>query len=133
MLGALAASGLAGRFGPLWRVPAKSFAAAVIGGLLLGYGARLASGCNIGAFFSGVASASLHGWVWFIAAFIGTTVGTRLRPAVRADRRVDCGPCGRVGSVSLASTRPVFRAACLSRRRRWATVSSSSESRKVIR
>ena len=53
---------------------------AVIGGLLLGYGARLASGCNIGAFFSGVASGSLHGWMWFIAAFAGTMVGTRLRP-----------------------------------------------------
>jgi uncharacterized membrane protein YedE/YeeE len=94
MLGALAASGLAGRFGPLWRVPAKSFAAAVIGGLLLGYGARLASGCNIGAFFSGVASASLHGWVWFIAAFIGTTAGTRLRPwfGLKVERTVTRAP-----------------------------------------
>jgi hypothetical protein len=80
MLGALAAAGLAGRFAPEWRVPAKSLGAAVLGGTLLGYGARLASGCNIGAFFSGVASGSLHGWVWFIAAFAGTMVGTRLRP-----------------------------------------------------
>lgn len=38
--------------------------AAVIGGLMLGYGAWLAYGCSIGAFFSGVASGSLHGWVW---------------------------------------------------------------------
>ena len=80
MLGALGAAGLAGRFGPQWREPAKSVVAAIIGGLLLGYGARLASGCNIGAFFSGVASGSLHGWMWFIAAFAGTMVGTRLRP-----------------------------------------------------
>ena len=80
MLGALAAAGLGGQFGPQWRMPAKSLVAAVIGGLLLGYGARLASGCNIGAFFSGVASGSLHGWTWFMAAFAGTMVGTRLRP-----------------------------------------------------
>jgi uncharacterized membrane protein YedE/YeeE len=80
MLGALIAAGLAGRFNPQWRVPAKSLVAAVVGGLLLGYGARLASGCNIGAFFSGVASGSLHGWVWFIAAFSGTVLGARLRP-----------------------------------------------------
>jgi hypothetical protein len=80
MLGALAAAALAGRFGPQWRVPVKSLVAAVIGGLLLGYGARLASGCNIGAFFSGVASGSLHGWIWFVAAFAGTILGTRLRP-----------------------------------------------------
>jgi hypothetical protein len=58
----------------------KSAAAAAVGGLLLGYGARLASGCNIGAFFSGAASGSVHGWVWFVAAFAGTILGTRLRP-----------------------------------------------------
>ena len=80
MLGALMAAGLAGRFAPTWRVPARSIAAAVIGGLLLGYGARIAYGCNIGAFFSGVASGSLHGWVWFAAAFMGNVAGTRMRP-----------------------------------------------------
>jgi hypothetical protein len=38
----------------------------VIGaGLVLGYSARLAFGCNVGAYFSGIASGSLHGWVWF--------------------------------------------------------------------
>ena len=95
MLGALAAAGLAGRFGPQWRMPAKSLAAAVIGGLLLGYGARLASGCNIGAFFSGVASGSLHGWVWFMAAFAGTTVGTRLRPVFGLIVEHTPGPAGR--------------------------------------
>jgi uncharacterized protein len=80
ILGALTAAGLAGRFAPSWRVPARSLAAAVIGGLLLGYGARIAYGCNIGAYFSGIASSSVHGWVWFAAAFAGNAFGTRLRP-----------------------------------------------------
>jgi uncharacterized protein len=80
MLGALAAAGLAGRFAPVWRVPARSLAAAVAGGLLLGYGARIAYGCNIGALFSGIASSSVHGWVWFAAAFAGNMLGTKLRP-----------------------------------------------------
>ena len=80
ILGALTAAGLAGRFAPSWRVPARSLAAAVIGGLLLGYGARIAYGCNIGAYFSGIASSSVHGWVWFVAAFAGNAFGTRLRP-----------------------------------------------------
>jgi uncharacterized membrane protein YedE/YeeE len=80
VLGALAAAGLAGRFAPTWRVPARSLAAALVGGLMLGYGARIAYGCNIGAYFSGIASSSLHGWVWFAAAFAGNIVGTRLRP-----------------------------------------------------
>ena len=80
MLGALAAACLAGQFAPGWRVSARSAAAAVVGGLLLGYGARIAYGCNIGAYFSGIASGSLHGWVWLIAAFLGSAVGVQLRP-----------------------------------------------------
>jgi len=80
MAGALLAAGLAGKFAPRWRTPARSLAAAALGGLMLGYGARLAYGCNIGAFLSGIASSSLHGWVWFPAAFAGNALGARLRP-----------------------------------------------------
>jgi uncharacterized membrane protein YedE/YeeE len=80
VLGAAAAALLAGRFAPVWRVPLRSLAAAAIGGLAMGYGARLAYGCNIGAFFSGVASTSLHGWLWIVAALIGNGLGVRLRP-----------------------------------------------------
>jgi uncharacterized membrane protein YedE/YeeE len=78
--GALAAAGLAGRFAPTWRIPIRSLVAAVLGGLCLGYGARIAYGCNIGAYFSGIVSASLHGWVWGAAAFGGSVLGTWLRP-----------------------------------------------------
>lgn len=80
VLGALCAAGLAGRFAPSTRLPWRSLAAAIIGGLLMGYGARIAFGCNIGAFFSGVASTSLHGWVWIAAALSGTWLGIRFRP-----------------------------------------------------
>lgn len=81
ILGALVAAGLAGRFAPDWRFGLRPLVAAVLGGLLLGYGARMALGCNISAFFSGVASGSLHGWVWIAAALPGNWVGLRLRPA----------------------------------------------------
>lgn len=80
MLGALMAASLAGRFAPNFRIPLRSVAAAVIGGIMLGYGARLAFGCNIGAYFSGIASGSLHGWIWLIAAFAGNMLGVYLRP-----------------------------------------------------
>jgi uncharacterized membrane protein YedE/YeeE len=80
ILGALLAAGIAGRFAPIWRVPPKSMVAAVLGGLMLGYGARIAYGCNIGAYFSGIASSSVHGWLWFAAAFAGNGLGTKLRP-----------------------------------------------------
>lgn len=79
MLGALAAAAAAGRFAPSIRIPPGSLAAAVLGGLLMGFGARLATGCNIGAFFSGVASGSLHGLVWLLAAIPGNMIGARLR------------------------------------------------------
>jgi len=80
MLGALIAAGLAGRYAPRLRIPLRSLAAAIIGGLLMGYGARIAFGCNIGAFFSGIASTSLHGWLWIAAALPGTWIGIKLRP-----------------------------------------------------
>jgi hypothetical protein len=80
VLGALLAAGLAGRFAPGFRIPLRSLLAAALGGLLLGYGARLAFGCNIGALLGGLASGSVHGWLWFGAAFAGTILGVRLRP-----------------------------------------------------
>ncbi|MBI2219389.1 MAG: YeeE/YedE family protein [Candidatus Rokubacteria bacterium] len=79
ILGAFLGAGLAGRFAPARGVPAGRLVASVIGGLLLGYGARIAFGCNIGALVSGVASTSLHGWLWAAAALAGTPVGVRLR------------------------------------------------------
>lgn len=80
MLGALLADSLAGKFAPNFNIPKCSLIAAIVGGLLLGYGARLAYGCNIGAYFSGIASGSLHGWLWLIFAFIGNSLGVKLRP-----------------------------------------------------
>jgi uncharacterized membrane protein YedE/YeeE len=80
VLGALLASGLAGKFLPVWRIPLSHLLASIIGGLLLGYGSRIAYGCNIGAFFSGIASGSLHGWVWIVFALIGNRAGIALRP-----------------------------------------------------
>lgn len=87
ILGALLAAGLAGRFAPSLKIPLPSLIAAVLGGLLLGYGSRLAYGCNIGAYFSGIASGSVHGWLWLIAAYCGNVVGVRLRPLFFAGER----------------------------------------------
>ena len=77
--GAMLAAAAAGRFGRFGRVPPRALLAAVVGGLLMGYGARIAFGCNIGAFFGGVVSASLHGWLWFACAMLGCVIGVRLR------------------------------------------------------
>ena len=56
----------------------KQVIAAVIGGLFMGYGARIAAGCNIGALYSGIASLSLSGWVFAFFMFFGAIVGSKL-------------------------------------------------------
>lgn len=80
IVGALVASAAAGAFVVHRRIPARLALGAVLGGVLMGYGARIAYGCNIGAYFSGIASFSLHGWLWGVMAIVGTFVGLRLRP-----------------------------------------------------
>jgi hypothetical protein len=79
MLGALAAAGLAGRFAPVWRLTVRDAATAIAGGLMMGYGARLAGGCNIGAYLGGLTSGSLHGLWWLAFAWAGSAAGVRLR------------------------------------------------------
>ncbi len=54
----------------------------MVGGVIMGFGAVMASGCNIGAFFSGIASGSLHGWVWFGFALLGNIIGLKLRAQI---------------------------------------------------
>lgn len=61
------------------QLPLKAWVATIVAGFLLGYSSRLAFGCNVGAFFSGISTGSVHGWVWFIAAFAGSFYGVRLR------------------------------------------------------
>jgi uncharacterized membrane protein YedE/YeeE len=80
LFGAMAAAAASKPFAAGAWPPAKSLLAAGIGGLLMGWGARLGFGCNIGAFVGGVASGSLHGWVWFFAALPGCLLGIRMRP-----------------------------------------------------
>lgn len=58
----------------------QSWLVVALAGIVLGYSARIAFGCNVGAFFSGVSTGSLHGWAWFIAAFAGSIIGIRARP-----------------------------------------------------
>lgn len=67
---------------------ASSWAVILLAGLIMGYSARVALGCNVGAFFSGVSTGSLHGWVWFVAAFGGSYAGLRLRPRLLSARKV---------------------------------------------
>jgi uncharacterized membrane protein YedE/YeeE len=64
---------------PTTRATARQWLAAVVTGFALGYSARLAFGCNVGAYFAGISTGSLHGWVWLAAAFAGSMLGVQLR------------------------------------------------------
>jgi len=80
LIGAAMAAGLSHRFELRTAGGIRAGLGACIGGCLMGYGARMSDGCNIGAYFSALASGSLSGWVWVAAAFAGSAVGLRLRP-----------------------------------------------------
>lgn len=78
IVGALMATLLASQFKIKKIKSVKQVIAAVLGGLLMGYGARLAFGCNIGALFSGIASLSLSGWVFALSLLVGAFIGSKL-------------------------------------------------------
>ena len=78
IFGALLATLLASQFKFKKIKAVRQVVAAVLGGLLMGYGARLAFGCNIGAFFSGISSMSLSGWVFGLFLLVGSFIGSKL-------------------------------------------------------
>lgn len=78
IIGALFSSLMASQF-RIRKIKSKNqFILAAIGGLLMGYGARVAMGCNIGGFFSSISSLSLSGWIFGLAVFIGAIIGSKI-------------------------------------------------------
>ena len=80
ILGAAFAAASARRFDARRGGSNLAWIGALIGGILMGYGARLSNGCNIGAYFSAVAAGDLAGFVWVPAGILGSALGIRLRP-----------------------------------------------------
>lgn len=61
-----------------WKVPSLETAMfALIGGALMGLGARIAMGCNIGAFFATVTNGDLSGWVFLAGMAAGGWLGVK--------------------------------------------------------
>ena len=85
VFGAMGAAALAGRFKPTLKLSRRDVLTAIVGGLLMGYGARLSFGCNIGAYLGGIVSGSLHGWWWLVWGFAGSLIGTRMRGVLEMD------------------------------------------------
>lgn len=61
-----------------WKLPNwESAFFAIVGGTLMGIGARLAMGCNIGAFFATVTNGDPSGWVFLFGMTIGAYIGVK--------------------------------------------------------
>lgn len=78
VVGALISALLANQFRVKKIKTGKQWVGAILGGLAMGIGARIASGCNIGALFSSLPALSVSGWVFLIFMFLGAWVGGKL-------------------------------------------------------
>jgi uncharacterized protein len=76
--GALLSALLASQFRLKRLKSRRQIVAAILGGLVMGLGARMAFGCNIGDLFTGLPSMSLHGWVFMASIFLGAAAGSKL-------------------------------------------------------
>nr|AYM53669.1 membrane protein [Cystobacter fuscus] len=85
LLGATLAAAGAGVFRPRWGGDLRAWAGALLGGVAMGFGARLSNGCNIGAYFSAISVGSLSGWAWAVLALAGSWMGIQLRPLFGLD------------------------------------------------
>ncbi len=93
LLGAAMAAAFAGQFQPRWGGGVRPWAGALLGGIAMGYGARLANGCNIGAYFSALSVGNLSGWAWMLLALAGSWIGIKLRPFFGLDTKADGPTC----------------------------------------
>ena len=78
IIGALVAAVLANEFKV--RVPPvkRRYVQSAIGGIFMGYGAGIAVGCTIGAFFSAIPSLGLNGWIFGLSLLPGAYLGVQV-------------------------------------------------------
>jgi len=77
IVGALSSALLAKQF-QVRIAPIREFIKAVIGGTLLGVGASLSFGCNIGGFFSALSALSMSGIAMMAGLIIGSLIGLKI-------------------------------------------------------
>lgn len=85
---------------------------AVVGGIIAGFGARLAMGCNLAAFFTGIPQFSLHAWFFALATAIGSWFGARftLLPIFRIPVKMTKGLRGFTTDAETGSGKTAFQA-----------------------
>ena len=76
LIGAFASALMARQF-KIHKAPKLEYAKGLVGGILMGSGAAMAKGCNVGGFFSAVAMMSAGGFAMMIGLGAGAWVGLR--------------------------------------------------------
>ena len=97
LFGAFAAALMAGQF-RIQGAPRFELFKGLIGGTLMGIGAAMAFGCNIGGFFSAVSALSLAGFAMMLGLIIGVYIGLRL--LILEINHLDFAPSGSGSATS---------------------------------
>jgi hypothetical protein len=78
VIGAMISAMLSGEFKFKGIKRTRQYIQVLCGGILMGYGAGLASGCTVGGFFSAVPSLGLNGFVFGGAIAVGAYLGVKI-------------------------------------------------------
>lgn len=78
ILGSFAAFLLAGRFKLSLKFNSKNAMLFAFGGLCMGFGSRLAKGCNIGALYSSLPNLSISAWVFLLFISLGAVFSLKV-------------------------------------------------------
>lgn len=62
-------------YAPSFKLSGKEVAFFLLGGIVMGFGTRLANGCNVGALYTPIANFSLSGWIFLVVMTIGGILG----------------------------------------------------------
>lgn len=79
LVGASFAAAIAGGRFKVSRLTVKNSITALLGGILLGWGAMTSLGCTIGVLLSGTQAFALSGWIFFAFVFLGSYTGIKLK------------------------------------------------------
>ncbi len=66
------------KFSPSFKLPIKQVVILLVAGLVMGFGTRLANGCNVGALYTPIANFSLSGWIFLIPMVVGGVLGNMI-------------------------------------------------------
>lgn len=77
-LGALVCALWAGNVSLRWPTSKRRLLQGLVGGVIAGFGARLAMGCNLAAFFTGIPMFSVHAWAFMFSTVIGAWFGVKI-------------------------------------------------------